>query len=323
MADLGGWTDTWFARTGCVLNVAVEPGVDVTLRARSCRTPSVRIRAENIAADYRYAQTPPGRHPLLEAAVESARPDRTALDLTIRSAMPPGAGTGTSAAVVVAIIGALDALAGHQRPPNDLASAAHRVEVEALGGESGVQDQIAAAYGGINDIEIVEYPAVEVRRVAVEPQVWRMLDEQLVLVYLARAHDSSAVHAAVIAGLRDRSDAVLDELRAAARAGRDALVAGDLRGFGRALIANSEAQRRLHPALISAEAATVFAAAAECGALGWKVNGAGGDGGSVAVLVDETGPHRLIGRLAGVVPGARVIPTSLSSDGIRSRRSAV
>lgn len=49
---------------------------------------------------------------------------------------------------------------------------------------------------------------------------------------------------------------------------------------------NTEAQRRLHPALIGTEASQVIAIAREYGALGWKVNGAGGEGGSITILCD-------------------------------------
>ena len=47
---------------------------------------------------------------------------------------------------------------------------------------------------------------------------------------------------------------------------------------------NTEAQRQLHPKLISEEAQRVIEIAHEHGALGWKVNGAGGEGGSVTIL---------------------------------------
>jgi D-glycero-alpha-D-manno-heptose-7-phosphate kinase len=50
------------------------------------------------------------------------------------------------------------------------------------------------------------------------------------------------------------------------------------------MIKNTEAQGRLHPALISQDAARVIEIAKAHGAAGWKVNGAGGDGGSVTLL---------------------------------------
>lgn len=37
IADLGGWTDTWFAQHGLVCHLAVWPGVDVTVQRSTGR----------------------------------------------------------------------------------------------------------------------------------------------------------------------------------------------------------------------------------------------------------------------------------------------
>jgi D-glycero-alpha-D-manno-heptose-7-phosphate kinase len=50
------------------------------------------------------------------------------------------------------------------------------------------------------------------------------------------------------------------------------------------MIQNTEAQGRLHAGLISAHAHRVIEIARAHGALGWKVNGAGGEGGSLTLL---------------------------------------
>ena len=78
----------------------------------------------------------------------------------------------------------------------------------------------------------------------------------------------------------------LVDLRNTAARSRDALYADDFIALGAAMVENTEAQARLHPALISPEAAKVIEIAKAHGALGWKVNGAGGDGGSLTILCD-------------------------------------
>jgi D-glycero-alpha-D-manno-heptose-7-phosphate kinase len=78
----------------------------------------------------------------------------------------------------------------------------------------------------------------------------------------------------------------LVDLRMTAPIARDALYGGDFPAFGRVMITNTEAQRRLHPGLISDDAQKVIDLAREYGALGWKVNGAGGEGGSLTLLCD-------------------------------------
>jgi D-glycero-alpha-D-manno-heptose-7-phosphate kinase len=133
------------------------------------------------------------------------------------------------------------------------------------------------------------------------------------------------VHAQVItqlAGQRGTIDASLDALRRAATEARDALLAEDLVALGQAMRANTEAQRRLHPALVSEAAEAVIDVAVACGALGWKVNGAGGEGGSVTVLCGpDTGARRsLSGSLVRADPMFQIIPTSLCRQGLHVSR---
>ena len=86
--------------------------------------------------------------------------------------------------------------------------------------------------------------------------VWWELERRLLLVYLGNSHDSSQVHEMVISGLEAAgpSAAALEPLRRTAKASRDAVYAGDFVALGRTMIANTEAQRALHPALVSADA---------------------------------------------------------------------
>jgi D-glycero-alpha-D-manno-heptose-7-phosphate kinase len=279
VCDAGGWTDTWFAGRGAVCNLAVRPGVRVELHP-----------ADELVIDADGGPSPLVVVALEEAGVHAGR-------VVVRSAVPPGSSLGTSAAVAVAVLAAAGV------PRSALARRAHAVEVERLGLQSGVQDQAAASSGGASWLEI-DYPAARRSAIAVPPAAWRSLDARFVTVFLGE-HRSSAVHERVIADLTDDASA-LDELRACAVAARDALAAGDLRAYGVALARNTEAQRALHPALVSAAADEVIAVARRAGALGWKVNGAGGEGGSVTVVCGDVVP---------ALPG-RVLPLRLARRGV-------
>jgi D-glycero-alpha-D-manno-heptose-7-phosphate kinase len=96
------------------------------------------------------------------------------------------------------------------------------------------------------------------------------------------------VHEDVIRSLREGTNHALDLLRQAAALARDALLRGDLEAFGVALAANTDGQRQLHPSLVGEEAGRLVDVASSVGALGWKVNGAGGEGGSIAVLLGDS-----------------------------------
>lgn len=277
VCDAGGWTDTWFAGTGVVCNLAVRPGVSV----------EVTPRGDELVT---FADPPT---PLLEAAVAEA--GAVGVHIEVRSAVPAGSSLGSSAAVTVALLAALGV------PRSEVAARAHRVETERLGLQSGVQDQVAAAAGGASVLEI-EYPLVR-RRPLPFPDA---LD--LVTVFLG-AHESSAVHERVIADLTADGSA-LEELRSCARRAADALARRDVRAYGAALVDNTAAQRVLHPSLVSDAAQAVIDAARAAGALGWKVNGAGGEGGSVTIVCGDRRPE---------VPVGEILPLRVSRHGVRVR----
>ena len=326
ICDIGGWTDTWFAGHGKIFNIGVSPYVEVQIAVypRSACAERVMLYAENYGE--RFAITPGDpsyvRHPLLEAAVEEVPPpEEYALDITIHSQVPAGASTGTSAAVTVALIGALDALTPDRLSPHEVAYAAHRVETQRLKLQSGIQDQLCAAYGSLNYIEMPSYPDATVSQIQVPNAVWWELEHRLVLIFLGKTHSSSAVHEQVIARLEHEGDGSprLDALRLTAERSRDAIYAGDFAAFGRAMIDNTAAQAELHPALVNAEARELIMLAQEYGAIGWKVNGAGGDGGSITLLCGESASARrsLLRTIAQANPLFEPIPIYLSRFGLR------
>ena len=329
ICDNGGWTDTWFAEHGQVFNIAVLPPAEVQIqvvpRAWHQNAERIIILAENFGD--RYAPALDGarwdRHPLLEATIQRVGiPDDVALEVSIFSDAPSGASTGTSAAVTVALIGALDRLTPGRLTPHEAAQLAHSVEVDTLGQQCGIQDQFCAAYGGINFIKIMHYPQAVVSQIQVSDAIWWELERRLVLIYLGRSHSSSQVHEKVIQGLKNTGPASrqLQDLRRAAERSREAVCAGDFQGLGQAMVANTEAQGRLHSDLISAGARRVIEIAREHGALGWKVNGAGGEGGSLTLLCGllSAAKRAMIREIEQESELNRNIPICLSRHGLHT-----
>lgn len=330
IADFGGWTDTWFAKFGKVLNVAVYPFAEVQVRVfpRTENRSRVTIFAENYGERYTLDSISGtyDRHPLLEAAlVFMAVPEDLALEIDIFSEAPAGASTGTSAAVSVALIGALDRLKPGRLTPHEVARAAHRIETELLHQQCGVQDQLASAYGGINFIEILEYPHAVVSPLRLPQNVLWELEARLSLIFLGQSHSSSQVHERVIAELENAGpDAEkLRPLRRTPVLARDALYGGDFDALGRAMIENTDAQTNLHPDLVSPQHRAVIEVARRHGAIGWKVNGAGGDGGSVTLLAgaEASGNRAMLRAITAEVPGTQNIPIYLSPNGLHTWES--
>lgn len=328
ICDNGGWTDTWFAGYGTIFNIGVYPYAEAQIEVYPYEGQEDRvvIHAENYGE--RYTVHPENhvgwnKHPLLEAAIDYMHvPRDLAFEVTIYSDAPGGASTGTSAAVTVALIGALDSLTPGRMTPHEVAAAAQYIETNMLGQQCGIQDQLCSAYGGINYIEMFHYPHASVSQIQVANSIWWELERRLVLVYLGRSHVSSQVHEKVIHGLENAGPDCkqLSDLRMTARKSRDAVYGGDFVGLGQAMIENTEAQSRLHPDLINADAARVIEIARAHGALGWKVNGAGGEGGSLTLLCDESSCQRrsMVREIEQENRIFRSIPIYLSRYGLRT-----
>jgi D-glycero-alpha-D-manno-heptose-7-phosphate kinase len=318
VADIGGWTDTWFAGSGRICSVAVRPGARVTVR------PGGRDVVVTIALTGERFTLEPGdlaggeqltaRHPVIAAALATLRPPG-GLHIEVAADVPAGSGLGTSAAVTVALLAGLARVREIDLSPAELAAMAHGVE-RRVGLESGVQDQWAAAHGGIADLS-VEYPGARHRRIETTPDVRRDLDAGLITVYLGRPHSSSDVHEQVIAGFAAHDPTmVLSRLRDLAGEAVEALVLGDLASYGSVLTAAHETVRSFHPELVSPDADQVSAVAERHGALGWKANGAAGDGGSVTVLARPGDGVEDLRSALGALGSVTLLDHRISNDGV-------
>ncbi len=333
--DVGGWSDTWFAPSpGRVCSIAAGPGVKVraALVERSAGHPAVRLRAPDVGADLTLDPDPDTaigwrrpteeRHPLLAHAVGAAMestglPDELAVQVDVSSAVPPGASLGTSSAVIVAVLAAFEALlVGHpddtkiDRPVAELARRVHGIEVDRAGRRAGVQDAWPAAVGGVVQLVIEPFPTVRWRHLPVAPSFRRVLLEDVVTVALG-GHDSSAVHGEVVAAIggagRGPAGTALARLSHLAQVAADALLADDVARWCGVLRDSTDAQAALHPGLVGDRHRQAIDVASSLGCRGWKVNGAGGDGGSLSVVAPAGRADQVRAALAGADPSWQVL----------------
>ncbi len=324
--DIGGWTDTWFAREGWVLNLAVVPAVEAQIKVcenREKRKKNVLVHAENYGQSFWVDPCRPSSspHPLLQHVIARVPPPPyLKCEISIFSPVPAGISTGTSASVSVALLGGLLFLSRIKLPFQEIASLAHRVETEGLKIESGVQDQVCAAFGGICFIRMPEYPRTRVEKVTLQPPIWEEFDRRLCLIYLGKPHLSSAIHKKVIAKLKRRGPEwkTLERMKELPAKARASLLAGNLGSYGEVMIENNECQRALLPELISREAEAIIQVAKRHQASGWKVNGAGGRGGSLTILApaDDRLRRQMLQEILSLGKGIRPLPAFLSQRGL-------
>jgi D-glycero-alpha-D-manno-heptose-7-phosphate kinase len=312
----GGWTDVApFAleERGMVVNAAmdlraeaeVRTGGDGFLLHSDDFKDSLHLRGpEALAAD--------GRLDLLKAAIR--RSGLGAGELHTRCAAPAGSGLGSSGALDVALVAALDSAQGIRRSPLELAEEAFALESVEAGLPGGRQDQYAAALGGFHRFEF-DHGRVTAHPLAVSPEFAGELASRIVVCYTGVSRVSSRAIERVVESYRSGDSQVVGALRGLADVAArmsDAFVAQDLERIGRLLSENWALQQRLDPAMRTAEMAALESTMAEAGVLGCKAAGAGA-GGSMFFLVKEP----VIAASAAHEAGARVLPVAWSAEGVR------
>jgi len=213
-----------------------------------------------------------------EEAVTQAReaagePD-AGVEITVESAIPLGAGLGSSAAVTVATIEAVSRELGVELDAREVADRAYRVENTVQDGNASRTDTFCSAVGGAVRIEGEDTQVLE-----------GVSDLPLVVGYDGGAGDTGEL----VAGVRDlreeygfAADTVV-AIGDLVRRGETALVDADFAELGRLMDVNHGLLSALRVSARSLDA--MVWAAREAGARGAKLTGAGG-GGSVVALDD-------------------------------------
>lgn len=284
MCDIGGWTDTWFYQKGAVFNFCVD--LYSYVYVIESKTHEIRIFSDNLGIqtfipDYNSIEYD-GNLDLVKAAIKTLE-IKNGLNIHIKTEAPPGSGLGTSASLAVALLSALAKIANLNLPLRDLAKLAHQIEVEELELESGVQDQYAAAFGGINFIN-VDYPSVNIESIQIKESRILELENQLILIYIG-SRSSSEMHKAVIENFRKGDPKTIKSLNIMKNCAKKmkCMINSDITAIGQVMNENWKAQKDLHPLMTTPLIEKAESISFKNNALGFKCNGAGG-GGSITIL---------------------------------------
>lgn len=291
----GGWTDVpSFAEAvpGAVLNYAISLYSHVRIECVAGDRISLRSLDFGEATDVGVGDAIPdedltGAFGLVKAALRR-RPVGRGVNILTRSEAPPGSGLGTSAAMGVALIGALNAATGVNDDESEIAETAVALETEELRILSGKQDHYASTLGGVQFMTF-DGPAVTTSRLDLTPEALANLRRRVVLVYTGHSRLSSDLHEHVVGRFEARDPGLLGTLReiaGIAREARGALLRGSYAELGRCVAANWECQKALYPGITTDDIEALADVGRRNGALGMKACGAGGGGCLVFVAAD-------------------------------------
>jgi len=192
--------------------------------------------------------------------------------------LPARTGLGSSSSFTVGLLHALYGLKGIMPSKMRLAREAIHVEQGRLKEHVGSQDQVIAAFGGLNRITFFNHDALEVSPVILSEERLSLLQDHLMLFFTGLSRTASEIAAEQIK-VSERKGQALGRMRQMVE---EAIVilrgSGDLATFGRLLDEGWRLKRSLTDKISTAQIDDMYEAACRAGAIGGKLLGAGGGG---------------------------------------------
>lgn len=202
--------------------------------------------------------------------------------------LPARSGMGSSSSFTVGLLHALHALKGLMPNKKQLARESIHIEQDLIRETVGSQDQISAAFGGLNQITFTRDNDFQIHPITVSPRRLQELVCHLMLFYTGVKRTASDVARSYVDHVEERSD-LLNRMGAMVQEGIAILNSQDDIGrFGQLLDEAWRLKRSLSTKVSNGFVDELYALAKSHGALGGKILGAGGGGFLLLFVL----PHR-------------------------------
>lgn len=228
-------------------------------------------------------------HPAIREAMRML--DIHEIRLTYEGDLPARTGLGTSSTFAVGMLNAFYALKGKYVGKKKLAEDAIRLERELCKESGGWQDQIAAAYGGLNRIDFGAGD-FKVTPIIIHPDRKKTLDDNLMLFFTGVSRFSAEIQKDTLSHQQDKT-VQLKEMLSLVFDAQKILEDkhADLNDFGRLLDHTWNLKRRTGGKISNSAIDDLYQQGLKAGALGGKLLGAGGGGFLLFYVEKEKQPH--------------------------------
>jgi len=275
----GGGTDypTWYQRHGgVVLATSIDKYCYITCRYLppffEHKYRIVYSRIENVQKISEI------QHPAVKAVLDTYG-CTDGLEVHHDGDLPARAGLGSSSSFTVGLINAVMALQGKYISKEELASQAIHVEQKVIQENVGSQDQISAAFGGLNRIEFRQDGSFDVAPIILPKERLAVLQSHLMLCYTGLSRIASEVAKSTIENL-DQREKELKLMKGLVDQAVSVLQSrtAPIEDFGKLLHESWMCKRQLSDKVSSSEIDALYDTARGMGAIGGKLLGAGGGG---------------------------------------------
>jgi len=219
------------------------------------------------------------QHPVVRECIKHMKIEG-GLEINIISDLPARTGIGSSSSFTVGLLHALYALQGNVVSKEQLAREAIYVEQTLLNERVGVQDQLAAAHGGLNYIRFETNGELNVSPIEISAERLNQLQHNLIMFYTGVSRFAHQVLEEQIKNIKENKiTANMQQIRLMVDEGFNILKDDDnLDRFGELMHKAWMAKRGLSSAISNDFLDDIYKRAKEAGAIGGKLLGAGGGG---------------------------------------------
>jgi D-glycero-alpha-D-manno-heptose-7-phosphate kinase len=307
----GGGTDypIWYKDNGgAVLSTAIDKYCYITCRRLPpffhYRSRISYSKVENVAKNEEI------EHPSVRGCLQFMG-IRDGVEIHHVADLPARTGLGTSSAFTVGLLLGLYALSDRMRDKQSLAQDAIHVEQEVLQEAVGVQDQIAAAYGGFNHLTFEIGGGIQVKPMLAPPDRLSELQNHMILFFTGFARTASEIAKEQVKETPKRVGE-LTTMRQMVDEGVEIVSNGRrrIREFGSLLHDSWNLKRSLTNKISNQLIDEIYEAGRDAGAIGGKLLGAGG-GGFMLFFVPPERREALILRLRKLL----CVPFAFSNRG--------
>lgn len=214
-------------------------------------------------------------HPAIREAMKLL--DMHEIRLTYEADLPARSGLGTSSSFAVGMLNAFYALKGKYADKRKLADDAIFLERVLCNESGGIQDQIAASFGGLNRINF-NSEGYTVDPIIISPERKNLLNQNLMLFFTGFSRFSSDIQSEAEKGLKSKQTQLLEMLRLVDEAEKILTSETDLDEFGRLLDYTWKLKRGFTDRISTDSIDSFYDRALQAGAMGGKLLGAGGGG---------------------------------------------
>jgi len=216
-------------------------------------------------------------HPAARGVLRFLNIDR-GLEIHHDGDLPARSGMGSSSAFTVGLLHAMYALQGCMPSKRQLALESIRIEQDLIKETVGSQDQVQAAYGGLNHIMFHADDEFAIRPVTLSRERFHELNSQVLLFYTGIKRTAADVAQTYVNDIADKKRH-LRITKDLVKEGLAVLNSGqDLTAFGELMHEAWQVKRSLSNKVSNSEVDDIYQRAIDAGAIGGKLTGAGGGG---------------------------------------------